>query len=59
MYAVLKNGTCTIKYVEIAGKQIILRPHNQAYPIEVLTIEEGKKPGDFLVGRICQVGIET
>jgi SOS-response transcriptional repressor LexA len=59
MYAVLKNGTCTIKYVETAGNQIILRPHNQAYPIEVLTIEEGKKPGEYLVGRVCQVGIET
>ncbi|HET7439662.1 MAG TPA: S24 family peptidase [Terriglobales bacterium] len=59
MYAVQKDGTCTVKYVEVAGAHLILRPHNQAYPIEVLTIEEGKTPTDYIVGRICHVGIET
>src|SRR6202789_213310 len=59
MYAVLKDGTCTVKYVETAGNHLILRPQNQAYPIEVMTIEEGKSPSDYLVGRICYIGIET
>ncbi|PYX36190.1 MAG: hypothetical protein DMG75_11445 [Acidobacteria bacterium] len=59
MYAVLKDGTCTVKYVEVAGNHLILRPHNQAYPIEVMTIEEGKTSADYIVGRICYVGIET
>jgi hypothetical protein len=59
MYAVLKNGTCTVKYVEVAGNHLILRPHNQAYPIEVLTMEDGKGTADYLVGRVCHVGIET
>jgi len=59
MYAVLKNEDCTVKYVEIAGNHLILRPHNQAYPIEVMTMEEGKTASDYLVGRVCHVGIET
>jgi Peptidase S24-like len=59
MYAVLKNDSCTIKYVEKAGNQLILRPHNQDSPIEVLTIEDGKSASDYLVGRVCYVGIET
>ena len=59
MYAVLKDGSCTVKYVEVAGSHLILRPHNQAYPIEVLTMEEGKSAADYLVGRVCYVGIET
>jgi Peptidase S24-like len=59
MYAVLKNDTCTIKYVETTRNQLILRPHNQAYPIEVLTMEDGRKPGDYIVGRVCHIGIET
>jgi SOS-response transcriptional repressor LexA len=59
MYAVLKDGTCTVKYVETAGNHLILRPHNQAYPIDVMTIEDGKSPSDYLVGRVCHVGIET
>src|SRR5579885_2610285 len=59
MYAVAKDGDCTIKYVEVAGQHLILRPHNQAYPIEVLTMEDGKTAADYLVGRVCYVGIET
>jgi hypothetical protein len=48
-----------VKYVEIAGNHLILRPHNQAYPIEVMTMEDGKSASDYLVGRVCHVGIET
>src|ERR1700689_3044200 len=59
MYAVLKDESCTVKYVEIAGNHLILRPHNQAYPIEVMTMEDGKSASDYLVGRVCHVGIET
>jgi hypothetical protein len=59
MYAVAKDGDCTIKYVEVAGSHLILRPHNQAYPIEVMNMEEGKKVHEYLVGRVCHVGIET
>ena len=32
MYAVKKDGGCTIKYVEMAGNALVLRPHNQSYP---------------------------
>jgi hypothetical protein len=59
MFAVAKDGDCTVKYVEVAGTHLILRPHNQAYPIEVLTMDEGKTAADYLVGRVCHVGIET
>jgi hypothetical protein len=59
MYAVNKHGACTVKYVELGGDNLILRPHNQAYPVEVLPLEEGKKASDYLIGRVCYVGIET
>jgi SOS-response transcriptional repressor LexA len=60
MYAIRKaDDTCTVKYVEVPGKNLVLRPHNPAYPVEVLPIEEGKRPCDYIVGRVCHVGIET
>ena len=59
MYAVLKNDTCTVRYVEVAGNHLILRPHNEASPIEVITMEAGKTAADYLVGRICHVGLEA
>ena len=58
MYAVHKDGSCTVKYVEVAGKQLVLRPHNQAYPVEVMPLGSSR-PSDFIVGRVCYVGIET
>jgi phage repressor protein C with HTH and peptisase S24 domain len=58
MYAINNHGSCTVKYVELAGRQLVLRPHNQAYPVEVLSLGD-RRPSDFIVGRICHVGIET
>jgi hypothetical protein len=59
LYAVLKNNDCTVRYVEVAGNQLILRPHNQSYPIEAIPIEGGKSAADYLVGRVCLIGIEA
>jgi hypothetical protein len=59
LYAVLKNDAAAIRYVEVAGNHIILRPHNESSPIEVIAIEEGKHASDYIVGRICYTGLET
>jgi hypothetical protein len=59
IYAVRKNATCTIKYVETADAHLILRPQNPAYRIEVISLEDGRKPGDYIVGRVCYVGFES
>ena len=59
MYAVRQNGTCTVKYVEIADDYLVLRPHNHAYPVEIMPMDTGKSASDYLVGRVCYVGIET
>ena len=59
MYAVNKSGDCTIKYVETTGEHLVLRPHNPAYPIEIVPIESHKRPSDYLIGRVSHTGIET
>jgi SOS-response transcriptional repressor LexA len=59
MYAVRRNGSTTVKYVELAGRNLVLRPHNQSYPVSILEIEEGKSFADYIVGRVCHVAIET
>jgi SOS-response transcriptional repressor LexA len=59
MYAVNREQTCTIKYVELAGDHLILRPHNAAYAVDVIPIEEGMRAADHIIGRVCYVGIET
>ena len=59
MYGVRKEGGCTVKYVELAGNNLILRPHNQAFAVDVVTMEEGKSFADYIVGRVCHVAIDT
>lgn len=59
MYAVNNRGDAALKYVEVAAGNLILRPHNPAYPVEVLPIAAGKTPSDYLIGRICHIGIEA
>jgi hypothetical protein len=60
MYLVRKaDNNSTVKYVEIAANNLILRPHNQAYPVEIMTMEHGASASDYIVGRVCYVGMET
>ena len=59
MYAVRHNGGATVKYVELAENNLILRPHNQSYPITVIPIEESKTFSDYIIGRVCHVAIEV
>jgi hypothetical protein len=59
MYAVLKNDTCAVRYVELVADRLILRPHNRDCPIEVIAMQEGKSAENCLIGRVCHVGFEA
>jgi transcriptional regulator with XRE-family HTH domain len=59
LYAVLKDGACIVRYVDLSGRHLVLRPHNPIYHVEVLPIDSGKKAGDYLIGRICYIGTEA
>ncbi len=59
MYAVRVNNSCIVRYVELTGQNIVLRPHNQAYSIDVISLQAGEALSDYLIGRICYMGIET
>ena len=59
MYGVNIRDTCIVRYVELAGRNLVLRPHNQAYAVEVVPLAEGENYWDYLIGRVCYMGIET
>ncbi len=58
LYAVYVKGACRIRYVERAGKNLVVRPHNQGYSVEIVPLENQQTPADYLVGRVCHVGME-
>ncbi|HKT87916.1 MAG TPA: hypothetical protein VJQ59_05740 [Candidatus Sulfotelmatobacter sp.] len=59
LYAVLKNDNCVVRYVELAGNNVILRPQSQSSPADFLQIPDSKSPSDYLVGRIAQVSTQA
>lgn len=59
MFAVRTEAGCTVKYVEVSHRNLILRPHNQEYPVKVINLREHESPSDLIVGRVCHVSIET
>jgi transcriptional regulator with XRE-family HTH domain len=59
MYAVLKKDSVLIRYVEITGKQLTLRPEMNTHPLDFIPIEAGRSYGDYILGRVCHVSIET
>jgi SOS-response transcriptional repressor LexA len=59
MYLVLCDGICSIRYLELRGRQIALRPENPAYPVQLKTMNSKKSIADYIVGRICYVSFET
>ena len=59
LYAVYVNDACKIRYVEVAGENLVLRPHNQSYSVEIVPLEQGETAADYLVGRVCYIGMET
>jgi hypothetical protein len=58
-YAVRKGKRLAIGYLEHFYGRLVLRPHNRAFPVEILEAEPGKRPQELIVGRIALVQNST
>lgn len=59
MYAVRKGNSVLVRYVEITGTQLTLRPQSNTAPLDFVPIEANRTYADYLLGRVCHVSIET
>lgn len=59
LFAVRKPDGFTIRYVELHGRQIMLRPQNDTYPLDFISINSGRTYADYIIGRVCHIAIET
>ncbi len=57
MFLVRTQRGCRVRYVEMASSCVVLRPHNHAYPVEMLEVTG--EVSRHIVGRVAYVGIET
>lgn len=58
IYAVRKAGSCVIRYAALHGNQLSLRPQSDNAPLDFVPVAPGRSFADYIVGRVCHVGLE-
>jgi hypothetical protein len=59
MYVVKSGETYMVRYVELQGNQLTLRPENQKCALGYIQLNKGETFADYVVGRVAHISIET
>ena len=55
LYAVKHGAHLTLRYVDLQLDRLVLRPHNIAFPLDLIEVEPGEQPTNLIAGRIALV----
>ena len=55
LYAVRQGSRLTLRYVEFFANRLILRPLNNAYPVDLIEVDHEESPNELLVGRVVLI----
>ena len=55
IYAVRSGNQLWLRYVDFLANRLVLRPHNLAFPLDVLELPPGESPGDMISGRVVLI----
>jgi len=55
LYAVRHGAHLTLRYVDFVANRLVLRPHNIAFPVDLVEIGPGEAPNDLIAGRIALI----
>ncbi|MDR3765016.1 MAG: helix-turn-helix transcriptional regulator [Acidobacteriota bacterium] len=58
LYVVKDGSRCLVRYVELHGNQLTLRPENQRCALDFIAIARGRTFADYVVGRVAHVAFE-
>ena len=59
LYAVRMTGGCVAAYVSVCDNCLVLRRDNPRREVEIIRMERGESYCDYVVGRVCHVGVEV
>lgn len=59
IYTIRCQGRVWVRYVEVQQNALLLRPLNQDSPIQFAALEQGRSYHEYLIGRVCHVGMEV
>ena len=55
LYAVWNGHHLVLRYVDLVAGRLVLRPHNLAFPVDLIQIPSGETPADWIAGRLIRV----
>jgi hypothetical protein len=55
LYAIRHGAHLILRYAEFHSGRLILRPHNIAFPVELIAMDPEESPRDLLTGRIALI----
>ncbi len=59
LYVVKCGNAFKVRYVELQGSQLTLRPENQKCALGFVQLNKGETFADYVVGRVAHISIET
>ncbi len=59
VYVVTFGGRCSMGYVSVFDDYLLVRSRDSQAQVEMLRIERGRSYSDYIVGRVCHVGLEV
>jgi hypothetical protein len=59
LYAIRHGSHLVLRYVDFVANRLVLRPHNIAFPVDLLEVEPGESPGDLIAGRVALIVNES
>ena len=59
LYVVKSGAAWPVRYVELQGSQLTLRPENQDYALGYVQLGKGETYADYVVGRVAYIALET
>jgi transcriptional regulator with XRE-family HTH domain len=55
LYAVRHGAHLTLRYADFLSNRLVLRPHNIAFPVDLIEVDPDESPSDLLVGRVALI----
>ena len=55
LYAVRNGRHLAVRYLDFLTNRLVLRPHNVAFPVDLLEVAPGESPADLIAGRIVLI----
>lgn len=44
-----------LRYVDFIARRLVLRPHNIAFPVDLVEVDPSESPSDLIAGRIALI----